>query len=605
MGNPSNRGKFIKGWQVDEGALQNYLKAHSTKEMWDTWQKVGDVNAEAFAELREMIRDQNGVVPDLVELEPFTDPHGVERKGWYSPMIYDQKELGSSLAAHGVKLDVESLGGLFDTGYFKSTTATGAEIARTKYAAPTDLTMNRLPQRMSQILYDTSFRPFVINFGKMLRDTEFRHAIERHSGEPVLHMMDDWLKGIIGGSSGVSTVSDGVLGKVSEFFRRNAIGSFIGGNIHTAEKHGFTAAINSIAEVGPVNFAREVKTLFATSPDGFKNNYQFAIDKSLELQRRFQSIKETLGGKYEGLQFQNKGFWAARDWMLEKGGFMVGYSDMISSVPSWLAEYKKQMMVLGEKFPNKLPEQYEGTAIEIANSIVLRAHGSTAITARPGVMRGGPMARLFTTFYSVFNQMLQRQFEAYWRTEYAMKNYKSQDKDVIAGHLGKAALLVATSSLWPVLVEHMVSPDPDDEKKGGVRKAGEILAEGGTLGLPVAREIVHGFLHSGKITAGMLDSELQQAASPFMDVEKGAKMMDKEHGGKSIKDFTSLIGLATGAPGEAGNILEAIFNTLNKSKQASRSAAETYRAATTGKAVGQPDIIQRGIEVAGQKGRRK
>jgi hypothetical protein len=591
---------------VDKDQLWAYLKEHSTKEMWDTWQKVGDINKEAFSDLREMIRDQNGVVPDLVELHPFEDPHGVMREGWYSPMIYDQKELGSSRAAEGLSpINPESLGGLFDTGYFKSTTATGSEIRRTSYAAPTDLTLNRLPQRMSQILYDTSFRPFVINFGKMLRDTEFRHAIERHSGEAVLHMMDDWQRDIIGGGKGVSTVSDQMLGRISEFFRRNMIGTFIGWNIRTAEKHGPTAALNSVAEVGPINFAREVKSLFATSPDGFTSNFNFAVGKSLELQRRFQSIRETLGGRFEGLQFQNKGFWAARDWMLEKGGFLVGWSDMMSSVPSWLAEYKKQMAELGEKFPNKLPQEYEGTAIEIANSIVLRAHGSTAITARPGIMRGNAMSRLFTSLYSVFNQMLQRQFEAYWRTKYAKDNYKEADFAEIRGHLGKAALLVATSTLWPIMVEHMVTPDPEKKKEGWLAKTGEYLAEGATLGIPVAREMVHGFLTSGEGGAGMLDSELKTVASSLMDAGKGAKMMDKEHGGKTIKDFTSLIGLATGVPGEAGNILEAVWNAMHKAKQAPRSPAETYRALTTGKAIGQPDLIQRGIETVTKEGRRK
>jgi hypothetical protein len=616
MGNPNNMDKFVRGWKVDKDQLWAYLKEHSTKEMWDTWQKVGDINKEAFADLREMIRDQNGVVPDLVELHPFEDPHGVMREGWYSPMIYDQKELGTSRAAEGLSpINPESLGGLFDTGYFKSTTATGSEIRRTSYAAPTDLTLNRLPQRMSQILYDTSFRPFVTNFGKMLRDTEFRHAIERHSGEAVLHMMDDWLRDIIGGGKGVSTVSDQMLGRISEFFRRNMIGTFIGWNIRTAEKHGPTAALNSVAEVGPINFAREVKSLFATSPDGFTSNFNFALSKSLELQRRFQTIRETLGGRWEGLQFQNKGFWAARDWMLEKGGFLVGWSDMMSSVPSWLAEYKKQMAELGEKFPNKLPQEYEGTAIEIANSIVLRAHGSTAITARPGIMRGNAMSRLFTSLYSVFNQMLQRQFEAYWRTKYAKDNYKEADFAEIRGHLGKAALLVATSTLWPVMVEHMVTPDPEKKKQGWLGKTAEYLAEGATLGIPVAREMVHGFLTSGEGGAGMLDSELKTVASSLMDVTKSAddktgipritKMMDKEHGGKTIKDFTSLIGLATGVPGEAGNILEAGWNAMHGSKQAPRSPAETYRALTTGKAIGQPDLIQHGIEAVTKEGRRK
>ena len=253
----------LVGWKVDPAQLQTWLKANTTKEMWDFAQALGDVHEEMYGDLKDMIRSISGVVPDQVPLTPFTDPHGIQRKGWYSPMIYDQVEMGTSRRLAGLpQIDPNETTGLMDTGYFKSTTATGAEIQRTGYAAPTDLSLGRLPQRMTQILYDTAFRPFVINFGKVMRDQGFQNAVTKHSGVEVRDMMRSWLNDIIGAGRGTNDASDIAVNRTVEYFRRNIIGQMIGWNLHTVEKHGLSALVNSMAEVGMTNFARKVQARY-------------------------------------------------------------------------------------------------------------------------------------------------------------------------------------------------------------------------------------------------------------------------------------------------------------------------------------------------------
>lgn len=583
MGNDSNKGKFIKGWGVNPDVLGEWLKANTTKEMWDFAQHLGDVHEEMFGELKDMIHSISGVTPDRVPLAPFTDPHGIERRGWYSPMIYDQVEMGTSRKLAGLpQIDPNEITGLMDTGYFKSTTATGAEIQRTGYAAPTDLTLSRLPQRMTQILYDTAFRPFVINFGKVMRDQGFQNAITKHSGVEVRDMMRDWLNDIIGAGKGTSTSSDLATGQVVEYFRRNIIGQLIGWNLHTVEKHGLSALVNSMAEVGIGNFSREMGTLFKSSSDTTKSNWDYALDKSEELQRRRQHWTESLGGQFEAVRLGGQSW---RDWMLEKGSSVVAWSDMMSAVPSWLAEYKTQMENLAKERPNDLPSGYEGVAVSLADRAVRRAHGSTAITSRPGGMRGGAFARTFMSLYGFFNQMLQRNYEVMWRTKYATENFKQGDYDKGLDNLKRAGVLFATATLWPALVEEMVTPYTNEEKDSWGKWTGKTMLLGASATIPFVREFVHGWINNFETGAGILDTGWKELGSTFSDVRKGAKMMDAEHGGKTIKDFNGLVGLMTGVTNnEVGNVMKTIWDSTHRSKETPKGVRETTRELITGHA---------------------
>jgi hypothetical protein len=581
MGNLSNKDKFTRGWKVDPQVLEGWLKANTTKEMWDFAQALGDVHEEMFSELKDMIHSISGVTPDRVPLAPFTDPHGVERRGWYSPMIYDQVQMGTSRRLAGLpQIDPNEITGLMDTGYFKSTTATGAEIQRTGYAAPTDLTLSRLPQRMTQILYDTAFRPFVINFGKVMRDQGFQNAITKHSGVEVRDMMRDWLNDIIGAGKGASTSSDLATGQVVEYFRRNIIGQLIGWNLHTVEKHGLSALVNSMAEVGVGNFAREFQNMIL-SPNAGKD-WDFVLSKSEELQRRRQHWTESLGGQFEAVRLGGQGW---RDWMLEKGSSIVAWSDMASAAPSWMAEYKTQMENLAKERPNDLPSDYEGVAISLADRAVRRAHGSTAITSRPGGMRGGAFARTFMSLYGFFNQMLQRNYEVMWRTKYAAENFKQGDYEKGLDNLKRAGVLFATATLWPALVEEMVTPYTNEEKDSWGKWTGKTLALGVSATVPFVREFVHGWINNFETGAGILDTGWKELASTFSDVRKGTKMMDAEHGGKTIKDFNGLVGVATGVTNnEVGNIMKTIWDSTHRSKETPKGVKETAKDLITGHA---------------------
>jgi len=210
------------------------------------------------------------------------------------------------------------------------------------------------------------------------------------------------------------------------------------------------------------------------------------------------------------------------------------------------------------------------------------------------------------SLYGFFNQMLQRNYEVMWRTKYAAENFKQGDYEKGKDNLTRAGVLFVTATLWPALVEEMVTPYTNSDRDSWGMWTGKTLALGMSATIPFVREFVHGWINNFETGAGILDTGWKELASTFSDIHKGAKMMDAEHGGKTIKDFNALVGVATGVTNnEVGNVMKTIWDSTYRSKETPKGASETYRAATTGRAVGQPDIIQRGIELGAQEGRRR
>jgi hypothetical protein len=612
-GNRSNLEKMARGWMPDvdpQIALHrvwNWLAHNTKKEDWDFAQALGEIHEEIFRDSEAMLRSIGAPVPDRVALDEFTDPHGVKRKGWYSPIEYDPIQEGVSRKLQGLpSIDAVDPVGMMDTGYYSTTTPHGWEKRRTGYTAPTYLGLDRLAHRMQSVFYDTAMRPFVIKMGKVMRDPSFRRALESHAGVEVRNMLDEYLKDLIGANKGGSQ-TDIVFGHAIEFMRRNIVGQLIGWNIHTAEKHGLSALVTSAGDVGPINLAKSFADLTRTSPGEAKRNWSTNIEESEELQRRSQHWYETTGGQFEQVTLQRSKYKAWRDWIGQKGASIVAFADMLSANAVYAAERDHWMAKLAEENPGIDPDTYRGQAIRYANSAVRRAHGSTAITERPGIMRKGSFAHSFVSLFGFFNQMMQRLHEMEWRTEYAYKNFKEGDREAGAENLKRAAILFTTSVLAPALVEEWVTPYTNSDRESWGKWTAKTLISGLSATVPGIREFVHGWINNFETGSGILDSGWKTVGSNFSDIEKGAKMLNAQNGGKAIRDLNSIIGTITGVTNnEVGNIMKTIWDATHQSKETPKNAPEVYRDVTTGHAAGPTDLIQPPIEaITGTKGRRK
>lgn len=539
MGNASNLEKLTKGYNVTPEALSLWVNNVAKKEDWDFVQKQGDIFAKLKTESDRMYERLSGIAPESIELTPIQTPFG-EYKGWYHPIMYDRLREGGSKKLMGKS-------GIEEPEYYRATTPAGYTKKRTGYTAPLSLELDEVQTRMKQMLHDIAMREAVINAGKVFYDKDIRSAISKHSflGPEVKDMLIPYLKDVANHSN-IDSAAAHIGAQWSEFFRQNIISTLIGLNPGTVMKHGPTAAIQSLQEVGVGNFAREVKDLL--KPGGGEN-WKFAMDTSEELQRRHRNYQETLGGGYkEAFQEQN-----LRTIVQHIGSYPVAISDLMSAVPTWLAEYRTQIESGASK----------GDAVFAADRAIRRAHGSTAMTNRPVVMRGGATAQWFSSVFGFFSHIMNRQVELVWRAGDTLDKAKNGELKEALAETPKLASGLFAYVIWPTLVEEMITPLSNDQHESWGAWAGKSLVKDLSASWIGVRDVVQAILSGHDPSMGLVGSMFKGGADVGKDVVAMATK-GKERAGKLIEHGASALGAATGlTTAQMGRTGEFAYNVMS------------------------------------------
>jgi len=421
---------------------------------------------------------------------------------------------------------------------------------------------------MSEMLHDISFRQAIIESQKIIYDKDLRKTIVQHYSDLHRDELTDWLKGVAGNSSSNSRAQMAGA-KVSEYLRQNVISTYIGYNVYTALKHAPTAAILSMRQVGPVNFLKAVTDLYGKSEEIGVSNSEFAMKWSEELQRRERHWQDTIAGEHKEIQGEG----TLRESMIEKGSWLVAQSDMLSAKPMWVAAYRN----------GKEAGLDHGQAIYEADQAVRFAHGSTAKTNLPGLVRGGgALHGWLTTLYGFFGTMMQRRIELAYQMNDIYKLGREGEIKQAAANVPTLLTNVFTYVIWPTLVEEWVTGLNQDDRRG----FGQRLLSASSLGIASSflylRDIVHGIATSHEPSVGLISGALHDVNNLFRDVAKGKQMFSKEHAGKTVQDAITVFGEATGmAPKAIGNAARFGID-LATGKARPKSAADYARGFTRG-----------------------
>lgn len=539
IGNDSNLAKMAKGWGVDKQAIREWVQKNASKADWDRVQAIWDLFDEHKDRSDTMYRSIAGVPAQRIEATPIATEHGMYRGGYY-PMIYHPTYEGTSRKLMG---NVGLVGEGFD-GFDRTAPGAGYENERTGYSAPTAMTLDQMPNRLSQMIHNTALRPAVLNATKVFKDPEIRAAITTHYGKEYTDLLVPYLRGVANASNSVGKESAWLSG-LSSFMRQNLVTSLVGLNLGTVLKHGPTAAILSMNEVGLGRFMDAVRGMMTVNDETGDKNWTFAVKNSLELQRRDRNWQENLYGATGELQAHGQyGKWRQR--IMEWSSKLVALSDMLSAVPTWLAQYGKSVE----------EGQAHGDAVFDADRAVRRAHGSTAVSNRPAITN--EISPWLTTFYNFFGDVFNRQVETLWKAGEVVKLAEDGQQDA-ALKLGRTvAAGVFAYAIWPALVENWVSPQPSDPKDSwGKRAAKSILyTEGATL--PVVREFTNALLDSKDPDVGLLSTEGRELIDIFRDFGKKAPL-NPAHAQKMIRDASGFVGALTGVPQQVGREASAAF----------------------------------------------
>lgn len=525
MGNESNMSKLARGYNIEPTALWDWVGKHATKEDWDWAQKMGDVFAEIKKEADTMYRNLSGVAPASLDIKPVQTLHG-EYPGWYYPIINHPEFEGKSKKLMGPNA-------LEGEGFVRATTPSGYTKGRTGYAGPMALDLDALPSRMTQMLHDIAMRPAVINASKMFYDKDFRSAISKYYNTEAKDMLIPYLQSVANSANYIPK-NQKDLANLSEFVRQNMINTLVGLNPGTVLKHGPTAAIQSLQEVGTVNFLKAVKGLFSVNEATGENNWQFAMKTFDELQLRHRNYEETLGGAMNEIAPQGQ-FMSLRRTIQKYASTPVALSDLLSAVPTALAQYSKSME----------EGLSHGDAVFMANRAVRRAHGSMAITNRSAVQRVGPLAQWLVSVYGFFNHIANRQYELAWKSGDALGLTKQGDYSEAMSRVPEITSKLFAYVIAPAIIEQIVTPLEGSDKDSFAWKAAKGIAF--TLGAswPVVRDIVSGLTGGRDPSVGLLTTAGKAITDVGRDLAKDHPL-SKEHAGKVIRDGSVLLGIGTG-----------------------------------------------------------
>jgi hypothetical protein len=293
---------------------------------------------------------------------------------------------------------------------------------------------------------------------------------------------------------------------------------------------------------------------------------EFAMRNSEELQRRHKNFADTVQGQYsqaygtmasdlslEGFRDNFSGRSAREGIQLTlgdvKGKYLslrqalmwiesapLAYGDLLSAGPTWLAQYEK----------SRIGGADHGQAVFEAERAVRRAHGSTAITNRPSILRQSPWVQNFTAFYGFFNHILQRQYELAWASREALKGEKGGyytgagnvvelQKDPTTGEfdyksnknykLGRAAIpvlagMLVSYAIFPALWEEFLQPAPDADKENQFWRYSKAGIRGLSSSWIGIRDMVRFVSEGGDLTAGMIGQGGREFGRWIQDIHK-------------------------------------------------------------------------------------
>jgi len=232
--------------------------------------------------------------------------------------------------------------------------------------------------------------------------------------------------------------------------------------------------------------------------------------------------------------------------MLSLGAKPVSFSDMLSSVPTWLAKYRDAM----ERGADT------GQAIFEADRAVRRAHGSSAITNLPAIMRGNALARTFTSLYGFFSHMLQKQYEIAWKARDSIREARGGDLTLMKKFAPDVIWGLVSYVIIPALVEEVVTPYTGHEKDSWGKWALKVFTMDMAASFIGPRDFVHSLINWSEPSAGMIGTLFKETQKLARDIAKGPRAFSRRDAGKTILHTFTMTGILTGlANAEMGKVL--------------------------------------------------
>lgn len=539
MGNAENLSRLMgadTAHPFTEAQIE-YVKAQLTDAHWDFVENAWEIIDGYWPLIAARERRATGVAPKKVEAEPFELPSGRVIRGGYYPIKYDG-QLSSAVEADQLKEQLKMMqAGRFGKahtkqGHLETRVGSGGRVLL--------LDLGVMHQHLADVIHDIAFAEASANAWRILRDDQFRAAMDRKGLRPDVEMLEIWVQDVAVGAQ----VGGGAIGRFAMKAKSNFTTSRLALNLSTAylQATGFT---HSVAVVGADNMAFGLAQ-FLGNPGGA---WTSVLSQSPFMREKLRLIQPDVAELR--MQTESSGLKSTAVTMVDRF-IQLGLRPMqaiqtLVDVPTWLAAQRKALR------QGMTPEK----AALFADRAVIRAQGGTTLADRTAFERGSTsrdtrlhgVIRLWATLASY---MMTKGNLAYEIVGTANKERTFTAAMTATGHLFLLFTVEAmvrgltTGDLWD-----------DDDKDGEADPLKFVLKESALAAIgtmPFVRDIASAA--NGFSGGGGYGSIVDMVAKPVIELSQG----EADKG--LAKSIVNVIGLATGLPaGQINRTIDAATNT--------------------------------------------
>lgn len=481
-GTADNRQKIMEGYgwnEVQVEAILAGLDARDWKFVQETWDYINSFWPKIEAKEKRI----NGIAPEKVEAQAVLTRFG-EFAGGYFPLKYDDRQ---SAQAHGNRVkDIAEQ--QMKGGYARSTTRRGHTKERVEgVKLPIRLDFGVIDEHISQVIHDLTHHEMLIDVNRILGNKMISGTVIEVYGDVVYKQIQNAIVDIAAGN----IPAIGAFEKWMNYTRSGATIAGLGWNMMTSLLQPLGLA-QSIMRIGPKWVGKGLSRWIGDAAQlentaaWIRAKSDFMANRGRTQMREINEIRNEIGittGKLTGwvdqalrtvsLDTVNKQ--AVADsyfWLIQRG-------QMIADIPTWIGQYEKSMAD---------PANDEARAIALADQAVLDSQGGGQMKDLAAIQRGGPLLKIWTSFYSYFNVTYNLMVEA-------GKRVKMRDPISMGRYAVDFLLLTTLPATLGALMKAALKGETDDEDKLVEKLIRENLSYlfGLMVGLREIGSVVQGF----------------------------------------------------------------------------------------------------------------
>ena len=538
MGNDSNMSKLLAGEKWSETAVWDFLNKNMTKADWDFVAGLGKTLETLWPEKLAMSRRLGNTNPEKIAPRAFDTPHG-RYDGWYWPMVYDPAR-AQDVAERGAKAGDS----MFENIYTRADTDTGRMNTRNEnYARPLLLSLDTIPRVIKDEIHDIAYREAIMDADKFLSNKVVRESITNALSPEHYAQLRPWLQSIANDRK-VDMQALKWFDQLAHGARTRATIVGLGYRVSTMLVHGSSAALESVAEVGPVWFAKGLADF--SNPRNWVANKDFIFERSGEMRNRMNEVDRDVREHLREIDLRlmdTTSSAVARGSDLMKAHAYQGIAmlDMASALPTWMGAYHKGMAPEAKGGRG----MSEADAVYFADKTVRNAHGGTGIKDQAAVQRGPEFFKLFTMFYTFWNHNVNRLMD----TGRLIKHGAWKDPEMA----GTVAMRFLIYTLGIQVMHHAFHPAKDDEgETNWLKWAGKEFTAAAFAGIPILRDLSSHYL-TGR-DYGVTPAASMVDAVGKSGIDAANALTGKDANDKWLKHTINTTGYVFGLPlGQASN----------------------------------------------------